>query len=62
MACPSTTHSAVPRVGVHRERDRRVSEHLLDDLRLLAVNEPYSEFPSHPQSSRQTTRVFWGPT
>ena len=30
MACPSITHSAVPRVGVHRERDRRVSEHLLD--------------------------------
>ncbi len=27
------------RIGVHRQRDRCVPEHLLDDLRMLAVDE-----------------------
>ena len=49
------------RIGVQRQRDRRVPEHLLNHLRVLAVDEPYSEFPSHPLSSRQATRVFGVP-
>ena len=41
------------RIGVQRERDRRVPEHLLHDLGMLAVYEAYSQFPTHPPSSRQ---------
>ena len=36
-------------------------EHLSNDLRMLAVDDPCSEFPSHPPSPRQATRVFWVP-
>ena len=46
------------RIRIHRQRNRRVPEHLLYHLRMLAVDESYPEFLSHRLSSPHATRVF----